>query len=528
MKLLDGIPQRRVLFDFIGSIVWSAFNCLYINVLSQLTSNSNKEDLLKISLFYFGYLLLWEITEYISDVHSDITLTTIENNVTSKYFEKIYDIKPSVLKEYNTGYISGLLSKLGYQQGAAYKQAALFFPLSIIYVCYFTYRMGSFHYSFGVALLLLVMTGVIFQVTLNHRNKKYTNASSVADAERSRLFIDVVSNIGTTQKMQAKEIMKEKISQKSQSCINKKRAWSLRNEVAFCGFKYIIYLYAPICLLLYQFVPVEIDTIAFLSLLAVLCIQLVHTSKSIAITLIEYQKFLSVRSRLDEIIDSKNIRKKIDESNFLSASIENMDYTYKEGKKNVHIVIPNFHVNKGDKICISGESGQGKTTLLHLLSGEIETDAVSINGEKAKKRLNCVFISQDTEIFDMTVRDNLTLGKNISDEKILYYMEMTGLKDWLDHQKDGLNTRLGERGVFVSTGQRQRLNLIRGLLIEDKEIYLLDEPTSNVDEQTEEKMINLIKEVLKNKTVIIVTHRPKIKTICNRNYVFKDSVLREI
>ena len=107
-------------------------------------------------------------------------------------------------------------------------------------------------------------------------------------------------------------------------------------------------------------------------------------------------------------------------------------------------------------------------------------------------------------------------------------MEITGLKDWLDHQKDGLNTRLGERGVFVSTGQRQRLNLIRGLLIEDKEIYLLDEPTSNVDEQTEEKMINLIKEVLKNKTVIIVTHRPKIKAICNRNYVFKDSVLREI
>ena len=111
---------------------------------------------------------------------------------------------------------------------------------------------------------------------------------------------------------------------------------------------------------------------------------------------------------------------------------------------------------------------------------------------------------------------------------MIEYINEVGLQNWFSRQKDGLDTLLGERGVFVSTGQRQRLNLIRGLLRNDKEIYLLDEPTSNVDSETEEKMIKLIKKVLKNKTVVIVTHKPKIIEICNHCYEFKDSVLRQV
>ena len=101
--------------------------------------------------------------------------------------------------------------------------------------------------------------------------------------------------------------------------------------------------------------------------------------------------------------------------------------------------------------------------------------------------------------------------------------------DWYKSQKDGWYTILGERGVFVSTGQRQRLNLIRGLIAhDDEEVFLLDEPTSNVDEEVELKMIELIQEVLCDKTVVIVTHRPRIKSICDKFYKFENSTLMEI
>ena len=79
----------------------------------------------------------------------------------------------------------------------------------------------------------------------------------------------------------------------------------------------------------------------------------------------------------------------------------------------------------------------------------------------------------------------------------------------------------------MSAGQKQRLNLIRGILI-DKELYFFDEPTSNLDVVSEEKIVNMIEKYLKNKTYVIVTHRPKIKELCNRHYKFENHMMKEL
>jgi ABC-type multidrug transport system fused ATPase/permease subunit len=242
------------------------------------------------------------------------------------------------------------------------------------------------------------------------------------------------------------------------------------------------------------------------------------------------RKFLSPYKILNDVISENNMRKPLSDIMFDYVELRDVDYSYirydEQGASDIHIKIPAFKVSKGDIICVHGESGQGKTTLLHLLSNEIENDNVWINGcNETTKRIDCVFISQDTEVFDMSLRDNLALGKPVSDDVLKEYLGIVGMGDRLRAQEKGLDTLLGERGVFVSTGQRQRINLIRGLLIKDKEIYLLDEPTSNVDDETEEKMIELINRVLHGKTAVIVTHRPNIQKICNHSYLFKNGVL---
>lgn len=270
---------------------------------------------------------------------------------------------------------------------------------------------------------------------------------------------------------------------------------------------------------------------SFLSLLAVVSVQLVHNSKALIKAISEYNKFNGSLEKIENIINEKNIRKELFADEFNKFELKDLKYTYNynknknENEKVITIDIPEFSFQKGNKVCIYGESGQGKTTLLHLVSGEIENENTYINDKISNKRLECVFIAQDTEMFDMNLRDNLTLGKNIPDEKLIYYLEKVGMGEWLKLQKEGLQTMLGERGVFVSTGQRQRLNLVRGLLNDDKEIYLLDEPTSNVDEVIEENMINLINEVLADKTIIVVTHRPKIKAICDKIYKFENGTI---
>ena len=103
----------------------------------------------------------------------------------------------------------------------------------------------------------------------------------------------------------------------------------------------------------------------------------------------------------------------------------------------------------------------------------------------------------------------------------------TGLMNWYKELPNGLETIVGEKGIKLSAGQKQRLNLIRGILI-DKELYFFDEPTSNLDIVSEEKIISMIKKYLNNKTYVIITHRPKIKELCNRHYVFEEHMMKEV
>ena len=190
--------------------------------------------------------------------------------------------------------------------------------------------------------------------------------------------------------------------------------------------------------------------------------------------------------------------------------------------KNI-IKIPYFKVDKKDKVSIMGESGQGKSTFLNLFCRfyKIDDNKYLVNGKESNKAPNVAYISQETDLFDLSIRDNLLLGKNISDKKLNEYLKDAGLLDWINSLEHGLDTIVGEKGIRLSTGQKQRLNIIRGILL-DKEIYILDEPTSNLDILSEEKIYDMINKYLNDKTLIIVTHRPKLRDICNKHYYFKD------
>ena len=125
------------------------------------------------------------------------------------------------------------------------------------------------------------------------------------------------------------------------------------------------------------------------------------------------------------------------------------------------------------------------------------------------------------DLFDLSIRDNLLLGKGVSDKKLKEYLDDAGLLDWVNSLEYGLDTLVGEKGVRLSTGQKQRLNIIRGILL-DKDIYILDEPTSNLDQVSEQKIYDMISKYLKDKTCIIVTHRMELTKLCNKHYYFKD------
>ena len=141
-------------------------------------------------------------------------------------------------------------------------------------------------------------------------------------------------------------------------------------------------------------------------------------------------------------------------------------------------------------------------------------------------KLDIGVVSQEIELFNMSIKNNLCLDKKISDEELSKYLKELELDEILLFQ-DGLNTIVGEKGLKLSTGQKRRINILRSYLM-DKDIYILDEPTSNLDLHTEEIVVRFILKYFKDKTLIISTHNEKIKEVCNSFYNFKNHELKKV
>lgn len=522
--------------DMITMVCWTLCNVYNDRLLGSFASDiANGISIIPKLKIYLGLVILWVACEYIADVCIDSNAEDVEVTTRKHYIERMYKCKPEILRKYNTGYISGMVDKLAFARSNVIHLLLEEMPLSAIYLIAICFIMGTaYHWIYAAVIFVVSVTAVTFRIVVNVHNKKRISELSESEAENVQLFIDSGTNVNTVQKLQAMNFINTKFNTSIARCRRAVLEFSKVHELGYMGFKLITYTIFPICAYIQLTHPETApDVVGFYAFLVMIQIRIMHMIRSFSNFLKHWSKYKAPYSKLEAILCQDNMRESLSLEQFQKAEIKNCDYVYeyedvnnKEIRKTVRVQIPYFKVEKGDIICIHGESGQGKTTLLNILSGEIETNNVYINDIQTTKRLDCVFVAQDTEIFDMTIRDNLSLGnEDVSDEDIYKMFDATGLSDWIKNQPERLNTRLGERGVFVSTGQRQRLNLIRGLVIPYGEIYFFDEPTSNVDGETEEKMISLIQEKLKGKTAIIVTHKPNIMRICNKSYKFSQGVL---
>lgn len=208
------------------------------------------------------------------------------------------------------------------------------------------------------------------------------------------------------------------------------------------------------------------------------------------------------------------------------------DIAFSHDGSSLRITVPELIVRRGEMTCISGTSGQGKTTTLALLANFLTPEQGSravgpVSYEDITPRFfrdHVAFISQDAELFSLSVWDNLTLGRDADEAAVRALLGKLDMTAWLDSLADGWQTLTGEKGVRLSAGQRQRVNLARGILL-GKDAYLLDEPTSHLDGETEKHVIATLAEYLKGKTVVIVTHRDAIRGICDREYEMRDHQL---
>ena len=222
-------------------------------------------------------------------------------------------------------------------------------------------------------------------------------------------------------------------------------------------------------------------------------------------------------------LEEPDVKKGIINSNDLFIEIRDLNYSYNSDRQ----VLTNVNMNIMNKslTAIVGESGCGKSTIAKLLMGKnINYEgSIKINGlelsEINQENLinNVTMIGHNSYLFKGTIRENVLMGKrNASDKEIIDVLRLADIYDYLITQ-DGLDTLVLEKGSNFSTGQIQRIALARALL-HDTPIYIFDEATSNIDVESEKVIMNVIRELAKKKTVIVISHR--LMNIINANEIY--------
>lgn len=193
---------------------------------------------------------------------------------------------------------------------------------------------------------------------------------------------------------------------------------------------------------------------------------------------------------------------------------DNVSFSY-PGTNNYVLRNISFEVSSGQTVAIVGTTGSGKTTLTKLISrlynvieGKIEIDDINIKNYSLKSlRDQIAYIEQDVFLFSKSAYENIAFGReNFSKEEIIKVAKEAQAHDFIDELPEQYETSVGERGVQLSGGERQRIAIARAFL-SDPKILILDDASSSIDAQTEEKIQEAISKILRDRTTLLITHR---------------------
>ena len=273
----------------------------------------------------------------------------------------------------------------------------------------------------------------------------------------------------------------------------------------------------------------EIDINNFFSFLAAMMLAY-QPVRSLATLNLAINQGIASANRILPIIDYKN--KIIENENDTILNItkgnikfDNVNFSYKKKESKIINSI-NLSMLGGKMTSLVGHSGAGKSTILNLIprfydadSGNILIDDQSIYTSKISSlRKNISLVSQDTTLFDDTVKNNIAYANlNASDEEIDHVAKLSFAHEFIDKLPNKYDTLIGENGVRLSGGEKQRLSIARAML-KKSQIILLDEATSSLDAETENKIQKAITYLTKNRTTIVIAHR--LSTILNSDKIY--------
>ena len=273
----------------------------------------------------------------------------------------------------------------------------------------------------------------------------------------------------------------------------------------------------------------ELDINNFFSFLAAMMLAY-QPVRSLATLNLSINQGLSAAKRILPIIDIKN--EIVDKKDTVNLNLSNCEIKFVECNfqynKSENLILKNLNmkISGGKMTALVGHSGAGKSSILNLIprfydcnSGDITIDGKSIYSVKLEElRKNISIVTQDTTLFDDTIKNNILYANPTASEKEFFDVaRKSSVSDFVEKLPQQFDTVIGENGIRLSGGEKQRISIARAML-KKSPVILLDEATSSLDAETENKIQSAMEILTKNKTTLVIAHR--LSTILNANKIF--------
>ncbi len=525
--LYDNLRDKNRLFwtVFAVAIVDGAFVSATIFAFARIsqTDMMTNESIIHIAITLLILTLgtSWFIRRY----GETLALTTSET-VRTNAIRKLTNAPLLTLQEHHSGYILSLVNRVADTLQPILFNLYWWGARSIVYSMVLFVAM--FQQSVGIFLVDVVIVAIFVMLSqwLSIQILYFNKAVNHAKSNFMSIFADFAANITTVKRLHIQEYMQRKVHTEMNKVVDTVHRqqefhaarWLLLHAVF--GLLYTI----TFGILIWQLNQGLLTTGTFLVLVWFFW-GLRGDLNSLAENLKVYTELGGYIDQIDEVINVQgpveHVRKMEDPR--MIVKVKNMQFSYPGTKTTIEV--PEFTLYRGEIVCVLGTSGQGKSTLLHLISGLIQHTKGTIDRGLALTDFGMV--SQEIELFNTSLRENLTLGLDISDNKLLRVLEELDLLRVVESHPEGLDVVIGEKGLRLSAGQKQRVNIAR-VLIQDTSVILLDEPISHLDPKTSIKVMKYLERKLQGKTAIIVSHQPQILQLATRTYEMRKHKLGEI
>jgi len=506
----------------------------HLNYLVQnlIGAGSQIEQLKSLCILLSLIFIIKNILFYISNLIMAYVQNNVITNIRIKLFRHITTLSLSFFNNTKISELSSILIRDIAGMRVAFSQSLQKLIVEPISILSFIFLLLIINIKFAVLVIIIIPLSGFFSYKVGQSIRRKSKRSSIQSAGILNIIKETLSNIKIVKIFNLEKLENEKFNKENNKYFNllfrQSKLSNLLtpiNEVIGLLVGILLIWFGGTSVLQEQTMKSD-DFIKFILLLFAM-LQPIRKLSNINIIL---QNGIAASERVFSIFD--NYQKIREEKNAIkidkfksNITFKNVSFQYEDNSDNNILDNVSVKIKKGETVAIVGESGAGKSTFSELIprlydvtKGELLLDNINIKKYALKDLRNLIsVVTQNTILFNDTIKYNISYSNNkVSDNEVFQAIKSANLDNLINHLPNGINTIIGENGVKLSGGEKQRLSIARAI-IKNPKVLILDEATASLDSDSEKKVHEAIDNIIKDRTVIIIAHR--LSTIVNADKI---------